>query len=202
MNIHELYHYVYDLQHQNNEQTERIHKLEQQINSLEDKLNQPTQPAVDKIEYHFDQLKIEHLEGTLQIGLSPQDLANIDDLQAATSAQNNNSKQMGTLPQDVQHQLRAYLNEAGPQIIQQLANEYQQPIDEKHQAALVEDIQKQLPQRIAYYEQKARKQNIASNQELQAYLTENTKNEIHHSLRKYIEGITKQGDAPIDDGSA
>jgi spore germination protein PC len=71
-------------------QKQRIDKLEQYIDKLEQtvstlqkdlkSLKDEKRFHIDKIEYNFDQLKVEKLEGTLTIGISPSSLDNIDDL--------------------------------------------------------------------------------------------------------------------------
>ncbi|WJH34793.1 spore germination protein GerPC [Paenibacillus sp. CC-CFT747] len=45
----------------------RLAKLESSVASLQDK----PQTRIDKIDYHFDQLKVERLDGTLNIGITP-----------------------------------------------------------------------------------------------------------------------------------
>ncbi len=63
-------------------QENRIAALEHTIQKLQEEMKQlKEKPSiqVDKIEYKFDQLKVETLEGTLNIGLNPSDLANIED---------------------------------------------------------------------------------------------------------------------------
>ena len=51
-------------------------ELSKEIQKLKDKPS----VTVERLEYKFDQLKVETLEGTLNIGLNPSDLNNIDDL--------------------------------------------------------------------------------------------------------------------------
>src|SRR6476620_8565064 len=64
-------------------QDKKIYKLQQHIETLEKKVtelqNRPP-VTVERLEYKFDQLKVETLEGTLNIGLNPTDLNSIDDL--------------------------------------------------------------------------------------------------------------------------
>jgi len=55
-------------------QAEQLSRIEQMVKDLRaemDTLRQSKTNAVDRIEYHFDLLKIERLEGTLNIGLMP-----------------------------------------------------------------------------------------------------------------------------------
>lgn len=47
----------------------RLNELQQEIQMIKDK---PT-TNIERIDYQFDQLKIERLEGTLNIGLNPSD---------------------------------------------------------------------------------------------------------------------------------
>ena len=57
-----------------------INKLSKEIDALKDKppIN------VERLEYKFDQLKIEKLDGTLNIGINPADLNNIEDMEIPT----------------------------------------------------------------------------------------------------------------------
>ncbi|NOV02909.1 spore germination protein GerPC [Paenibacillus planticolens] len=63
-------------------QKQRIDKLEQTVTKLQAELNALKDQKrfhIDKIEYKFDQLKVEKLEGTLTIGISPSSLDNVED---------------------------------------------------------------------------------------------------------------------------
>ena len=64
-------------------QDRMIQHLQKKMKSLEKKVEQlEGRPPVhiDRMEYKFDQLKVETLEGTLNIGLNPSDLQGIEDL--------------------------------------------------------------------------------------------------------------------------
>lgn len=55
-------------------QTNKIRTLERRLSVLEARLQElESQPrtTIERIEYKFDQLKVETLEGTLNIGLAP-----------------------------------------------------------------------------------------------------------------------------------
>ncbi|OCT15955.1 hypothetical protein A8709_10060 [Paenibacillus pectinilyticus] len=63
-------------------QKQRIDKLEQTVSKLEadlKSLKDEKRFHIDKIEYNFDQLKVEKLDGTLTIGISPSSLDHIED---------------------------------------------------------------------------------------------------------------------------
>ncbi|MCY9665325.1 spore germination protein GerPC [Paenibacillus alginolyticus] len=64
-------------------QKQRIDTLEQTVTKLQTDLNALKNQKgvhIDRIEYKFDQLKVEKLDGTLTIGISPSLLDKIDDL--------------------------------------------------------------------------------------------------------------------------
>lgn len=63
-------------------QKQRIDKLEETVTKLQsdlDAVKVQKRFHIDKIEYNFDQLKVEKLDGTLTIGISPSSLDNVDD---------------------------------------------------------------------------------------------------------------------------
>ena len=63
-------------------QDQKIRSLQQKMISMEQKITElQNRPPVhvEKMEYKFDQLKVETLEGTLNIGLNPTDLQGIED---------------------------------------------------------------------------------------------------------------------------
>lgn len=59
-----------------NQLATEVHQLQYEISLL--KNQRPV--IVEKMEYKFDQLKVEKLEGTLNIGVTPNSLGNIDEL--------------------------------------------------------------------------------------------------------------------------
>ncbi|KQU16998.1 spore germination protein GerPC [Peribacillus sp. FSL K6-1552] len=79
---HDLYSYSIQMQRFLEAQDKRIMKLEHELKRLTDELGELKKKPpihVDKIEYKFDQLKVESLDGTLNIGLNPNDLNKIDE---------------------------------------------------------------------------------------------------------------------------
>jgi len=84
----EWYNFFFDLHQLSIKQGKKIKQLEMKVAACEKKLfefenehSTDHQQMIHKIEYHFDQLKIEHLNGTLHIGLSPSDLKNIENFE-------------------------------------------------------------------------------------------------------------------------
>ncbi|MFD2760659.1 spore germination protein GerPC [Lentibacillus juripiscarius] len=174
--------YIYYLHQRIDKQDQLIHSLESRMQDIENDNNQEKKQTVEKVEYNFDQLKIENLEGTLHIGLSPNDLKNIDDLSVPGSGSS-------TFKQQLLSELKSYLHRNGEQLIQEIAQEHQIPSENIDPAVLTEDIANQLPDRIAFYEQEAKRdQRNLNEEETKTYIADQIKHEIRHSLSKYMEG--------------
>ncbi|QKY68541.1 spore germination protein GerPC [Lentibacillus sp. CBA3610] len=174
--------YVYNLYQRIDEQDRTIRSLETRIQQLENHTNQQSHQGLEKVEYHFDQLKIENLNGTLHIGLTPEDLNNIDDFSVPEA--NNSMVKQQLLPE-----LDTYLRENGEQLIRDLAVQHHVPMDHIDSNLLIEDMAKQLPERIAHYEAEAgQNRQEFSQEQLTFHIGEQIKHEIYHSLTKYMEG--------------
>ncbi|SET14096.1 spore germination protein PC [Oceanobacillus limi] len=190
--------YFYQLQQASQQQQQQIQELQQRMSELERVIQEKNSHMVDKVEYHFDQLKIERLDGTLHIGLSPNDLANIDDLGFGNQIPlDMNTNQQQANPNSTHHQVMAdltnFLRNEGPKMIQDLAQSHNRSIDGNYQSLLIQDMERQLPHRIAYYTNEASNQHFSTEDELHSYLYEQVKKEIYHSLTKYMQGNNEKG---------
>lgn len=192
MNSHEWNNYIYDLHHHITKQEKLIEALEKRMHKLEKDFQEKNTNTIEKIEYNFDQLKIEHLDGTLHIGLSPNDLANIEDFNVH---QNQLQKKEPPLKQKLITELSSYIHEKGPALIGDFSATYNHPIDEEFQLMMIQDIEKQLPGRISLYEQEALKDSaITNDQQAKRYISDQIKNEIHQSLLNYIQTNRNKGE--------
>lgn len=177
--------YFYELQQHIQHLESRMKTLEQQVQQL--KLNQGPSDRVniEKVEYKFDQLKIETLSGSLHIGLSPENLEQIEDF--ALGQTNQPPQGLPSFNQKLYTDLNNWLQQSGPNMIDDLANTHERIIDSSHQSLLLQDIQKQLPNRISYYKEQSEKNNEFSNElELQNFIMTKVKEEIQHSLATYM----------------
>lgn len=140
------------------QQDQRIQSLEKTISELKKELGEMKQrPAfhIDKIEYKFDQLKVESLDGTLNIGLNPSDLQkNIEDF----AVQNGSfpppvmdPKQQFQRSLEVEEEIYRYLETDLPLLIQQTAEKMDRKIEENYLEFIKEDIKKQVPNRVQFY---------------------------------------------------
>ncbi|WP_010529901.1 germination protein GerPC [Lentibacillus jeotgali] len=174
--------YFYNLYQYINEQDRKIRSLENRLEHLENDTNQHQKQSVEKIEYNFDQLKIENLNGTLHIGLSPEDLEGVDDFSVPKTGKS-------SLQQQLTADLNRYLDKHGEQIIFDIAAQRHVSKDDVDPKILIEDMAKQLPDRIAFYENEVKRNNQGlSEDQLKNHISDSIKREIHHSLNKYMEG--------------
>ncbi|GAA0448197.1 MAG: spore germination protein GerPC [Bacillota bacterium] len=194
MNNNDWSKYIYDLHEHMKQQENLIQTLMSRVNQLEDSLQAAKSNKIEKVEYHFDQLKIEHLDGTLHIGLSPQDLANLED--TGFPNQPDIPNYQPPLKQTLQSELGNYLHETGPSIIRQLAREHSVNLNDGYPSVLIQDIEKQLPGRIAFHENEATQNgNLKSREELHAYISDNIKSEIQKSLAHFMHTKKNKGES-------
>ncbi|UOR13174.1 spore germination protein GerPC [Halobacillus amylolyticus] len=150
------------------DQQQTIDQLTQQIEHLQSQDHPKT--VIEKIEYHFDQLKIETLEGTLQIGLTPNgmDAGNIEDLYTPQPSQEKHDAALEELTKN-----------GVPLDIDHYAAEYGIPLSNQHRQQIIDDINKQLPERYAFY--KKQQPNLDS-----ASIVEKLQQEIRRSVAQYF----------------
>ncbi|MEH6992723.1 spore germination protein GerPC [Neobacillus drentensis] len=137
-------------------QENRIVTLEKTIQEIQKEIKQlKVKPSiqVDKIEYKFDQLKVETLEGTLNIGLNPSDLQNIEDF-----AVENQSLKTPIHPKahmqrsmKIEESIYEYLETELPSLFKESQNQLNVQLDDSYLDFIKQDILKQLPSRIDYH---------------------------------------------------
>ncbi|KOP81689.1 spore germination protein GerPC [Cytobacillus solani] len=152
----EFYSYLQGMHSFIEAQERRIQSLEKIISELQKEMKSLKERPpinIERIDYKFDQLKVETLEGTLNIGLNPNDLENIDDfavdnqkINAPVSPKNFMKKAM-----EIEDEMYRYLESDLPNIIAEVQMSLNVPADESYISFIKEDIKKQLPNRIDYY---------------------------------------------------
>jgi spore germination protein PC len=136
-------------------QERRIKRLEQCMQEMDNEIKElKARPAitVDKIEYKFDQLKVETLEGTLNIGLNPSDLQGIEDFSV-----NNQNVKTQVSPTDmrsvveIEDTILNFIESDTENIVASCEQSLQRKFDSGFVTIIKEDIKKQLSNRISYY---------------------------------------------------
>lgn len=137
-------------------QEQRILNLESTLKKMQAEIKQLYEKQaihVDKIEYKFDQLKVETLEGTLNIGLNPSELAGIEDfavqnqsLSTPISPKNQMQRSM-----KIEEAIYRYLESDLPPIVEATQRELNVLPNEEYLAFIKQDIITQLPSRIEHH---------------------------------------------------
>ncbi|GAA0491554.1 spore germination protein GerPC [Salinibacillus aidingensis] len=171
----------------------QVQHLESQLQSVQDKPS----TNIEKIEYKFDQLKIETLEGTLNIGLSPEGLSSTEDLSIPDNQQQQQtSSSSGDQPlvRDIMQQLQPFMNQELPSKVNQFAQQAEKSFPPGFEKMIIQDVYKQLPERIQYHiRSHAENQNGLLNQHTKEQIIEEVKHEMLHSIQKFINGDHEKG---------
>jgi spore germination protein PC len=171
------------IQHMN-WQSQKLLQLEQSLQNIlheiETLKKQPTS-TIDNINYHFDQLKIEKLEGTLNIGISPNPGKSIEDLSIDGQTLNERSvefNQETNYFRQIQKKINHYLDTELPVELQNLSKQYNLVLDYEKHTFIIEDIRKQIDERIRYYNS-------------EEAITEKVKKDILGGLNEYLSKLSE-----------
>jgi spore germination protein PC len=203
----DIYRFLQALYGNLQQQETRLAGLEQQVKRMNDQLQQlqekPT-TRIDKIEYHFDQLKVETLEGTLNIGITPQAEAEIEDYQAGpnTAQDLKTGKPESPIFTGIQREVHRYLGQEATTEIVKLEQLYGVKLDEDYRAMMVDDVRRQIDGRIREYLQRQQGANQAGDtRAIEEDITYKVKNDVQTALRNYFNNLPRQGGTNNEDGS-
>ncbi|TCT16691.1 spore germination protein PC [Melghiribacillus thermohalophilus] len=190
-------HYMDALENVISQQRNKIKTLEEQLQSLEQKIQELQEKPgtnIEKMEYHFDQLKIETLEGTLNIGLSPEGLTASEQLSIPGQSLQPQHPSPQPIMDDLMQSLQPFMNQELPRAIQNFARENNQSLPPGFQHLILQDITRQLPERIQHYTRlHSENNNGLINESTKDQILKDVKSEIMQSVQKFIEG--KEGGA-------
>jgi spore germination protein PC len=182
---------------------ERLYASEQKIQTLQDefdRLKNDSKMNVGRIEYKFDQLKIERLEGTLNIGLTPKSGEGLlDDLSVGDqSIQMGNETNpnplrtaMNPITDAVTSRVGRFLQTEALNELKQIEAKLEFPLDDNYRLFIIEDIRKQIPLRISQLVETLRgPSNQASlpdeSDSLENYLFDSIHSEILNGIEQFI----------------
>jgi len=176
-------------------QTDKLNALEQTVLVLRaeiDVLKNQKNVHIDKVEYKFDQLKVEKLEGTLNIGISP---GNIDDLDIQDDDPGEpNAMQQPELYRQISEQIHSQLQQDVPQEIQAAERNISFSLDRIHRKLVEDDVAKQLDMRIRHYLEQAMPTVTAENsQTVQDSIYQKVKQDIQAAVMNYFDKFSNEG---------
>ncbi|PEA53120.1 spore gernimation protein GerPC [Bacillus pseudomycoides] len=154
----DLYTYLQQMQQFIQQQQEKINALETQLAQLTEQieeLKQRPSSSIGKVEYKFDQLKVENLNGTLNIGLNPftSNGEMIEDFDVATETLKVNPETQVNpdFYQDIIQEMHRYLEEEAYSRILHFEQEERTPLDDMYRQMMIDDIKQQMEHRLPYY---------------------------------------------------
>jgi len=199
MLLSNLYGYLKHLERYLLWQTKKMKKLEEKITALEKELvdiRQRPQTTIERIEYKFDQLKVETLEGTLNVGISPNVGETIEDFAV------NPEKIIVPDPQpvafrNIQGKVNDYLANECKDILKHFEERYSRQLDETYRNFVIEDIRRQIDDRIRFYvQQRMNSGNVSDSQTPEAMeneIFEKVKKDIEQSIELFIKHLPREG---------
>ncbi|USG66184.1 spore germination protein GerPC [Brevibacillus ruminantium] len=180
-------------------QCEKIEKMNQLIQQLQQDLHQmkekQTPPPVIRNEYKFDLLKIEKLEGTLNIGLTPggadSSIGEMDVNQTMNVP--TMVKQNSPLATSIREKIDHYLTCEAPQILECYEYQYHYPLDESYRQFILDDIRKQIDQRILHYVGRLGTEHLDADQAAatEEAIVKKVKKDIDHTLEAFVKNLPK-----------
>lgn len=185
----EIYQYLEKIHTIIEHQNKQIEKLEQEVQKLKSEIHIiKDQRPVGKIVYKFDQLKVERLEGTLNIGVTPNTSGSIEEFSVEGNVQeditipveNNNTGLMQKIKKNLEH----YLDNGAKAEIRELEKKHNYPLDSTYQQLIIDDIKKQLDKQIQIY---LNSEDVNSEKLIE--VENNVVNKIEKDINKAIEAF-------------
>jgi spore germination protein PC len=183
--LQQLHQYV----QQQEQQIQHLNDMMRELKKDMEEMKKQSYTNIDKIEYKFDQLKVEHLTGTLNIGLNPSDPGQIDNFDVHQNGMNVNGVQQQLrqqLFQQCSEEVNQFLNNDCKSLIEQAEQHYDLRLDDPHRRHIIEDIRKQIDSRIHYYinAQPLTEQDslLDKKQEILLHVKQDVENSIKHFL--------------------
>ncbi|WP_353654058.1 spore germination protein GerPC [Bacillus sp. ISL-55] len=192
----EFYQYLKKLHIYVEHQSKKTAKLEKMILELQQEiaaLKERPPVQIGNIEYKFDQLKVETLEGTLNIGLNPTDLDGIDDFTVDQKSVNVPipPKQLFKRTIEIETALNKYLESDLENIYRGAQAELGISIDDSYFEFIKNDIKKQLSGRAAQHlqEQSSGERGTDLSPELNERVIDLLKQEIQNGVFLFLKNL-------------
>ena len=187
-----MYQVLQSMQAYMHKQDQKIRNLQQKMISMEQKITElQNRPPVhvEKLEYKFDQLKVETLEGTLNIGLNPTDLQGIEDFSVPNKNGAASPSQRMALFTDLENSIHQYLDSNLISIMADAGQQLNLQVDESYREFILQDIKKQLPNRIEHYLNQPLRNSNDSPEQQKEYILEQMQKEIHYGVLTFLQHL-------------
>lgn len=200
-NNSDLQKYLQHLHNINEQQNKRIVNMEKDIKNIRQemkKLKENKGTVVEKIEYKFDQLKVERLEGTLNIGITPNGTGEIEEysvngkmMEDVTFPAEQKQQEVNKL---IQEDINKYFSKEISSDLYNIAKVHNYPIDETYEELIINDIRKQINERIQLYLNQLDKEINSENMgSIKNEVVGRIKKDINNSIEAFIKNLPKKG---------
>lgn len=196
----DLYTYIQQMHALVHSQEKRIRDLEKSLKNLQQELNNlKSRPPVhvDTIQYKFDQLKVETLEGTLNIGLNPSDLEGIEDFEVQNKniSTPSSPKEQMERTMEIEDRIFQYLETDLKALISNYEEQLDRKIEESYIDFIREDIKKQLPSRIEHYLKQIpnNERSAESKMKVNDQIEKQIKQDIEKAVLAFLQNLPNNG---------
>nr|WP_275695585.1 spore germination protein GerPC [Fredinandcohnia sp. SECRCQ15] len=131
-----------------------MEKIINQLQTTVDEIKKRPSTHIDRIEYKFDQLKVETLDGTLNIGLNPTNGEQIEEFAVSQQGKTNIPDVRHIhkpVIEKIENEINEFLTNDCYHIISQLEKSEGYILAEGYSDFIIEDIRNQIHERIHYY---------------------------------------------------
>jgi spore germination protein PC len=136
---------------------------------------------------------VNRLEGTLNVGLSPQGIPGIESFEAPDPASwklTTDQPEVDDVPiRSLQNEMAAYMNDYAAQMLISMEQQFGVYLDEDHRKRVIEDVKNQLNERVHYYARTIPYPSIGTDEERQKWnesIKERTQRDIQGAFSAYL----------------
>lgn len=182
------------------QQMEQLNKLVKQLQHDVAQLKEKDAPQVVRNEYKFDLLKVERLEGTLNIGLNPKG----DETPIGEYAVNQKvdvpdvNKVSDALFDRIQKEIYCYLERDAIYTLESLEQKYDYPLHDPYRKFIMNDIKNQIDQRICYYLNQVQTDHLEPEQmaSVEQNIIEKVKRDIEKTCESFLQHLPREVSEP------
>lgn len=153
-------HWLEQIHHALRWQYNKLSELENEISDLKKQIqalqSMPRQ-HIEKIDYNFEQLKVENLNGTLIIGISPNDQGTVEDLW--TAGKHTEDVNLGQSPENpsdsavrtIKIEVQRYIEEDIASLLAEKASHRNVNLSADQLQSIMDDMTRQVEERLTFY---------------------------------------------------
>lgn len=193
----DFYQYTIEMKAYLEKMEKRVTDLELELTSFKNQLKQRElqQPVtIEKIEYKFDQLKIERLDGTLNIGINPSELQELSDftIDQKPFPVPNNAQERHQMAESITLEITTFIEQHLSDLISENERELGRNFEGQYDAFIKDDLYKQLHERIQFYlDQFPFNPKQERDQDYKERIIEQMKTDIEQAIRVFLQNLNE-----------